>query len=117
MQTKQLWKIGKKLIGDKFLGVFPLDRIPYNCILQYGSCYITNTQTSNLPGQHWIAIYANKMIHVFDPLGAHYPPYLVRRLQSSGRPICYHWEPIQDPNSTTCGQHCLIWLISQGGTI
>ena len=77
-------KVGSKLLGQHWLGVFTLDKIP---ILEPGG-FIVNTHTSNLPGEHWIAVHINPSeIKVFDPLGYYYPPKLVNTLAQASKPI------------------------------
>ena len=64
-------KLGYKI----FRGVFPLDKLPD--YLQPGA-YVINTHSSNLPGEHWIAISVrHDIIRVFHPLGMYYPIKLV----------------------------------------
>ena len=93
------------------MGVFPLDRLP--SYLKPGSRFIVNTDTHNLPGQHWIGVIfeRNGIIKAFDPLGFFYPPalqiYLKRHLP---RTIWYNRVMHQSPHETTCGKHVLIWL-------
>ena len=74
---------------------------------------IINTQTSDLPGQHWIAvsIAKNGIVYAFDPLGFYYPPYLRYRLNNlyRGR-VIYNRIMYQHPWENNCGQHCLNFL-------
>ena len=112
MDTEQLWRAGNNLI-DGFVGVFPLDRVPLVSNLIWGNSFIVKTETRNLPGQHWIAVYVgDATIHVFDPLGVYYPVHLVSYLQNGHRRVIYSRTPVQDPRLDTCGQHCLRWIIA-----
>jgi hypothetical protein len=75
-------------MGRKFVGVYPLNRLPQ--FLKPG-CYVINTQTSELPGEHWIAVYVEcYKIKVFDSYGFFYPDKLVNTLQRLGRKIHYN---------------------------
>jgi len=95
------------LLGSEFLGVFSLDQIP---ILRPGG-FIVNTQTHELPGEHWIAVYITQSeIYVYDPFGFYYPSLLVKKLTEMNRRIVYNRSRDQDPFSNSCGQHCLLWL-------
>ena len=48
-----------------FVGVFAIDKVPY---VSRGKM-VVNTQTSNLPGEHWCAIVVRSHdIIYFDPL-------------------------------------------------
>ena len=52
---------------DAFLGVFAIDKLPSN-IVKYPILLIVNTQTSNLDGEHWFAIYisSHRRGEIFD---------------------------------------------------
>ena len=105
----EISQIGKELLGSKFVGVFPLDKVE----LKEGAI-IVNTQSETLPGEHWIAINITPLkINVFDPLGTFYPSSLVRKLAEFRRKTIYNNAMIQNPQSNTCGEHCLIWLYNQ----
>ena len=95
-----------------FQGVFSLDTMPAMPRLKtYG--FIVNTQTQNLPGQHWIAV---RVFHdqawIFDPLA--FPPvaeigqHLLDRCQI--RVIHTPEVSIQPLNTVSCGQHCIYFL-------
>ena len=115
MNSVQIEEIGRKWLGSNWLGVFPLDKIPF---ISENRALIVNTQSSNLGGEHWIAVY-NKPEHVlaFDPFGFYYPPLLVSHLSSLSKPIVYNKIRYQEWLSTTCGQHCLLWLKFQAGLV
>ena len=105
----QVNKIGKQILGNEFVGVFPLDKIPY---LSNNQAIIVNTHSSHLGGEHWIAIYVKPgNIFVFDPMGFYYPALLISKLQTMGKPIVYNKTMFQNPLTQTCGQHCLAWLL------
>ena len=72
---------------------------------------VVNTQSSNLPGEHWLAIYfTDDEIKVFDPMGFYYPPVLVNQLNKVGKNVEYNTIQYQSFGTKTCGKHCLIWL-------
>jgi len=107
MNTHQLNRIGRYLFGWRYLGTFPLNWIPLKLdkttILQH---FIINTQTSNLPGQHWVAVtIQNNTAYIFDSFGSSPKPLLVRQLKDRGiTKIYYNQRQIQPYNSTICGQ-------------
>ena len=74
---------------------------------------IVNTDSSNLPGKHWIAIYLAGSGHgeVMDSYGL-LPPTMVQRWLNENT---QHWisNPylIQPPESDSCGQFCAYYLI------
>ena len=104
----QIYKIGKAWLGSEFLGVYPLDKIPF---LPVNKAIIVNTQSSNLGGEHWLAVYNKpEKILVFDPFGFYYPSMLVSHLSRLSKPMFYNKVRYQEPFTSTCGQHCLLWL-------
>ena len=80
---------------------------------------IVNTDTSNKPGKHWIAIYINKYrIEIFDSLGFnpnHWskpPTYLIKFIQKYlyARRLTIS-KPIQFPFSNLCGLYCIYFIL------
>ena len=64
---RDLLKFGKRVFGDKFVGVFASDRIPK---LKEGQYAILNLDKSDEPGSHWIAVaMKNNKTHVYDSFG------------------------------------------------
>ena len=107
--TIQIDRIASKWFGSAWLGVYALDKLPN--YIPVKSFLIVNTHTSNLRGEHWIAVY-NKpaQILVFDPLAFYYPSMLVTHLSKISKQIVYNKIQYQDPFTTTCVQRCLLWL-------
>lgn len=113
MNTAQLWKCIKQneWLQRYCTGVYASNTIPkeFNTL---PSCFIMNTDSSDLPGTHWVAVYLSLYgpHEFFDSYG---------RTQSVvapifRKPIVGHWleNPfeLQGPLSTTCGQYCLYYL-------
>ena len=95
-----------------FLGVFPSDRLPLN--IAQPSCLVVNTDPSNAPGAHWLAIYVDKdgIIDYFDSYGL--PPQVETInswLQLRGSRININNRIVQSYMSAACGQHCIYFLI------
>ena len=59
MDTHDVEKISKKYIPN-FVGVFPLNKLPQ--ALRAPANLIVNTDTHNLPGEHWLAVSYQKMV-------------------------------------------------------
>jgi len=71
--SDELQKLANKILDETFQGVFPLDLLPRK--KSTNTMFIINTDTSNLPGSHWIAVVVrNNEAYCFDPLG--FPPPL-----------------------------------------
>ena len=87
MNTHELLALGTTFV-KKFIGVYPLDRLPPLCDLPQDCSFIVNTHTHNLSGEHWLAVKINMTkINVFDPMGMYYPPKLVVYLHRSRKHI------------------------------
>ena len=96
-----------------FVGVFPLNRIPH--LNGKGAhTFIVNTQTDNLPGQHWIAVRNLwDRAWIFDPLASHPPPpALCHHLLLYGNIGFLYVSTLaaQPPDTLTCGPHCVYFL-------
>lgn len=108
MDTYSVEEVGFSTI-HQFIGVFPIDKVPHTKLSKYA--FIVNNQTSNLPGEHWIAVrVCNKKAYIFDPLGLPPPAQLTNHLKKYR--IEYNKIQYQPTNSTLCGQYALTWLIN-----
>lgn len=70
--------------------------------------FTINTQTSNLPGQHWVGVTVwpeQAASYIFDPLGLPPPTLLIKALRKhlQVRHIAYNQRQIQPLNSLLCG--------------
>lgn len=107
--TDELLNYGNKLI-DNFKGVYALDQLVN---VRPTGPIIVNTDTSNLPGTHWIAVaFRNDTAYCFDPLG--YPPPLkvITWLNTNFNRWKCNLRQIQSNLSTQCGYYCLHFLYS-----
>lgn len=107
--SSELKKIGKRLFKNKFVGVFPSDRIPKMQNNQYA---IVNLDSSDQAGSHWVSIAkSNKGIHIYDSFGRKVKKILPSLKQSGNGTI---FEPEADveqsQESENCGQRCLASL-------
>ena len=96
-----------------FNGVFSCDKLPYKERLPIN--LIANTDPSYLPGKHWIGISINKKGRgiYFDSFGL--PPInedLYNFMESKCKKgWSYNKTQIQNINSTTCGNYCVLFII------
>ena len=76
--------------------------------------YIVNTDLSEDPGEHWIAVYfRDKRVIYFDSYGL--PPderYILPFIRRNSNGWIQNTEMLQDPLSRTCGMWC-IYIIYQ----
>jgi len=96
-------------IGFHYRGCFPADCLPTVDRSPFG--IITNTDPSNLPGTHWVAIFLkNRIGEYFDSAGSYPPPRIEKYLNRN----CLYWKfnrkLIQQPNTMSCGRYCLYFL-------
>jgi hypothetical protein len=95
----------------EFRGVYSMDKVP-DYLLNGG--YVINTQSANLPGEHWLAVHVTSdLIQVFDPLGMYYPSTLVTKLERMQQPVRYNDVMYQNPLTFLCGNYCVDWLKRQ----
>lgn len=76
--------------------------------------YIVNTDRSDQPGEHWVAIFFyenNREAYYFDSYGL--PPIheeVLQFLDNNSNTWRFNHQQIQDVYSTTCGLYCLFTL-------
>ena len=106
-----------RLNGDSatqkaFLGVFPIDDLPFS-LPSYPAIFVVNTQSHNLPGEHWIAIFIDQQRRgeVFDSLAL--PPSLL--LTQWMNRFCRSWRrnhfSYQHPFSAACGSFVIYFVL------
>ena len=108
----QLRVMGDKLLGRRFIGVYPQDKIP----LGRTGLIIANTDTSDGPGVHWVALVLTpKTIYVFDSF-ARSTKQLLKVLSKNAKHKKINIvdsdrsDAEQRDSSSLCGQLCLSWL-------
>ena len=122
---KMSWLSGKDLetliaenADDKthkaFLGVFSIDMLPQQLPF-LPIMLIINTQTVNLPGQHWKAVYISKehIGEVFDSLATPISTRLMQWLNRFTRSWTTSSLTIQNPISATCGAFVLYYILTR----
>jgi len=107
----QLYKIGRKMFGNKFHGVFPSDKIPkLNNIKRY--C-ILNLDKSNEPGSHWVGLakLKNGQTIFYDSFGRCHTKIIPDlNLSGNGRIVNSEKDREQKIKEENCGQRCLAFL-------
>ena len=108
MDTNQINKSLKNY--KKFKGTFPKDQLPK--IKEKTFAIIINTDSSDKPGEHWVAIYSDDEItEYFDSFGL--PPLhqeIIKYLDSTSNQWHYNSLTIQSVTSTTCGLFCVLYI-------
>jgi len=101
----------RKMVGSKFHGVYPSDKIP---VLTSKKKYaIINLDTSTGPGSHWVAIAkSGPNIIVYDSFGRKSKKILSSVFKSgNGIPIDTDKDAEQSQSELSCGQRSCAWLI------
>ena len=114
LNTLEIDRITQNLIKD-YDGTFPINDLPITRKKTYK--LILNTDTRNLQGKHWIAVYVcHKKGYVFDPLGYSPPLQLQQWLNKQG--ICWicNTPQLQPMLSVLCGNYCIYFLYFINGT-
>jgi len=98
-----------------FLGTFPRDRLP-TVIKRRPSGIIVNTDTSNEPGEHWVAIYLCRdgCAEYFDSFGL--PPLhkeIIAFLNDHNEGWDYNRVTLQDVSSDTCGIYAALYILKR----
>jgi len=104
---QQLLEAGRRLLGPSFHGVYASDQVPK----KFTYC-ITNVDTAEKPGSHWVAIAAlpkntEAKYMVYDSFGrstSKLMPHLDLSYMDS------HKDAEQSKKGDTCGARCLAWL-------
>lgn len=102
---------------EKFLGVYPADKIPSKVTLaSYNSfSMIVNTQPSTQKGRHWVSFYRkNKTcpIEFFDSFGRKpYISYFLKFLK--GEQFIYNNLAVQSVFTNVCGQYCIFYILAR----
>lgn len=106
MHETVVLKTASNLKIPKFIGTFPIDRLPtpkYSDI-----AFILNHDIMNGPGIHWVAVIVtkNNKVEYYDSLGNPPPD----ELYDWHKIISFNQKPTQNMFSDTCGEHALYYL-------
>ena len=107
-------QFANKLTKEAFLGVFPINILPLK-IPHLPILFILNTNSANLPGQHWKAVYISedRVGEVFDSLAT--PVSL--QLQQWMNANTMKWTPskltLQNPLYPSCGAYVLYFIMTR----
>lgn len=110
MDSLQLSTICNQLLGTDFEGVFASNNLPTGN--NPNRSFIINTDSKNLPGQHWIAVIIRDNVgYVFDSLSMIPPPLrLTNWMNQRYHQWNYNKRRVQPIDSTLCGVYCIHFL-------
>jgi hypothetical protein len=95
-----------------YIGTFSRDALPKT--MKLNSSLIVNTDTSDKPGEHWIAICKN-----IDGTGEYFDSYglpplhkelIVFMFQNFSEGWTYNTVPLQCLDCVTCGHYCVVFV-------
>ena len=82
---EQLRKLGYKLLGSRFRGVFPQDELD----VSKTGMFVMNNHTSGQPGEHWVFVYSTpKTVYIHDSFGRPsktFLPILYKNIKTVGK--------------------------------
>lgn len=99
---------------NDFIGVYAADHVPTS-VHKAPACFIANTDPSQKPGAHWVAIYVDhdNNAEFFDSYGQ-YPSQYHHRIYNFLKTYenCkVNHTQLQSSFSSSCGQFCLYFLL------
>ena len=98
-------------LPSEFLGVFASNKLPRTVGPFHHTGLIINLDTANLPGSHWVAIFArNNEAYYFDPLAYQPPQQIAAWLSRNFERWKTNTRQVQPMNSSYCGYFCLHFL-------
>jgi hypothetical protein len=112
METKD---INKELKDYKcYIGTFARDLLPKKSIIERPIALIINTDKSNKPGQHWMALFIDKNNNAeyldsygFSPIHNEIINFLAI---SKVKTIQYNSQQLQSVITSTCGAYCVLFI-------
>ena len=89
-----------------------MDTLPRR-LSHYPAYMVINTQSHNLPGEHWLAVFItkDKRGEVFDSLGRPLSTYLIRWLNQFTKAWKYNRKTYQHSLSDKCGAFVIYYLL------
>lgn len=110
MNTRQIIHAIAHLKANS-IGVYAADHVPRH--LSLPAAVVSNIDTSDKPGSHWIAMYIDKNGYgiYFDSYGV--PPLSKHHLDRLRRNcVRYRWnrKQLQSFDSRVCGEYCIMFL-------
>lgn len=107
-----IYKYGSDATRKAFHGVCSIDQLPF-AIPHYPFFMIVNTQSHNLPGEHWISIFIDEKRRgeVFDSLALPLRKPLSPWLNQFTRTLTRNHLAYQHPISDSCGAFAIYFVL------
>jgi len=113
MYDSETTKVGKREIGDEFIGTFSVDNVPLKKHTFYA---IVNVDKQSEPGSHWVAVYKqDKKLYIYDSFSRG-SKKLLSHLYNQAKQlnltvIDVNKKADQKGASQVCGPISLAWII------
>lgn len=112
MDTLEILKILSidKILKTGQFNVCSIDTLPI--VRTKPAAVVVNLDPSYAPGSHWVAMYFNKnRCDYFDSYGRMPNQILFDYITTNSGNFNYNNKCIQAPLTSTCGQHCIFFLV------
>ena len=99
--------LSRRVDGVRWFGVFARDELPEVTREKRPWCLILKTDPKDLPGTHWLALYAPQSgrIELFDSFGFSPSMYGLKSLDPLH--LLYSF---QSQSSSVCGDYCIVYI-------
>lgn len=107
-------KYANKPTRDAFLGVLSIDHLPSH-VTGLPAIFIMNTNSNNLPGQHWKAIFigADGNGEIFDSLATPISLRLQHWMNRYAKTWITSKLVLQNPIAPTCGAYVVYYVLNR----
>jgi hypothetical protein len=112
MNSEEIKRVLQHVCGDRFVGVFPKDRLPTK-IDTLPAFLVVNTDKAGKPGEHWlgVAIDKDRRGEMFDSLAVQPPDAIISNFMNN---ITTRWtystKQIQSYASRFCGHYTVFYI-------
>jgi hypothetical protein len=111
MNSEQINSTLKTRCGDQFYGVYSKDALPRNLPSRRPLIIVCNTDPSNQPGEHWVALYIDSHGEYFDSFGRKPEKTFERFMNKHCTAWTFNDKQLQSIVSYFCGQYCVFYAL------
>ena len=113
MNSSDVKRLLTRRCKEKFLGVFPCDRLPDKLPPRRPLLLVCNTDPHNKPGEHWITIFLgeNSNGEYFDSFGGDIPAIFCRFLDKYCATWLRSYKQTQSALTKFCGHYCVFYCL------
>lgn len=111
---EQLTKVGKKLLGNAYLGTFSSDIKISNIPKNLSVFFIINVDGEHAEGSHWLAISrlaGNENYYIYDSYARHSKILIPKFVKSHYKYVDLNESADQTKKEENCGARCMAVLV------